>query len=941
MTKPLSLNEIRQRAAGFALAWRDAEGYERGEAQSFLRDLLQVYGVTESRAAVYERRVKRASTDAAGYIDALIPGLLLVEMKSAGRNLAEAERQALDYLPRLAEAELPRWVLTSDFRTFRLLDLHARTDTAITTFSLAELPAQAERLAFIAGYGTRSFGSAEQERASIKAAQIMAGLWEELEGSGYSDHEASIFLVRTLFALYADDAGVWPRGLFYEFIETRTAGDGHDLGSQLTFLYQVMARPAEMRQRNLDELVASFPYVNGGVFEEPLSIPSFDTAMRTRLIEACLFDWSAISPAIFGSLFQAVKNRQARRELGEHYTTETNIMKVLGPMFLDELRRRFADAAHEERKLRRLREDMGKMRFLDPACGCGNFLVVAYREMRALDLAVLQRLQEIGARGAAPTLYFDVDDLPVRLAHFHGIELEEWPARIAATALHLVEHQANQAMELALGRAPELLPLDKVESIVVGNALRMHWSEVLTPTDDTYVLGNPPFIGMALMSAEQQEDNRLVFGEVNSAGLRTGRLDYVACWYAKAMAYTRTTRSAQVAFVSTNSITQGEQARTMLPLLARNGFAVDFGHQTFRWTSEAPGAAAVHCIIVGFSPLTRLGRKPRLFIYPTPQSDPIEQSAKRLNFYLTDGPDIVPEKLRRPATPEMPNATQGSKPVDGGGLLVTEDQYPSVVADPQAARYLRRFVQGQDMLQGSPSRWCLWLRDAEPHDLRTSPTLRERLAAVRRSREASPTASVREYAERPARFTQDRQPSNPFFALPEVSSSARRWIPGRFFTPDVVAGNKLIIFPGAQPHHAALLQSSMFMAWVSVFAGRLKSDISISPALAYFPIPWPKLNDVVRTRLSDAWARVEAERATHQNAALADLYSPDAMPSDLLAAHAELDAAVDGAFGLRKRRPAQSDRLALLLERVATGTPDALLSPSAVAPGRGRQPQRR
>ncbi|MEX0153796.1 DNA methyltransferase [Microbacterium sp. LMI1-1-1.1] len=924
MTKPLSLNEIRQRAAGLALAWRDAEGYERGEAQSFLRDLLQVYGVTESRAAVYERRVKRASTDAAGYIDALIPGLLLVEMKSAGKDLVEAEQQALDYLPRLAEVELPRWVLTSDFRTFRLLDLHARTDDAVTTFTLDELPAQADRLAFIAGYGTRSFGSAEQERASIKAAQIMAGLWEELEGSGYSDHEASIFLVRTLFALYADDAGVWPRGLFYEFIETRTATDGHDLGSQLSFLYQVMARPAHARQRNLDELTASFPYVNGGIFEEPLSIPSFDTAMRTRLIEACLFDWSAISPAIFGSLFQAVKNRQARRELGEHYTTETNIMKVLGPMFLDELRQRFADAANDERKLRRLRDDMSKMRFLDPACGCGNFLVVAYREMRALDLAVLQRLQELGARGAAPTLYFNVDDLPVRLAHFHGIELEEWPARIAATALHLVEHQANQAMELSLGHAPELLPLDKVESIIVGNALRMQWSEVLTPTDDTYVLGNPPFIGMALMSTEQQEDNRLVFAEVDSAGLRTGRLDYVACWYAKAMAYTRTTRSAQIAFVSTNSLTQGEQARTMLPLLARNGFAVDFGHQTFRWTSEAPGAAAVHCIIVGFSPQFRTRRRPRLFTYPTLQSDPIEQSVRRLNFYLTDGPDVVPEKLTRPASPAMPNAHKGSQPTDGGGLIVTEEEYPLVLADPQAARYLRRFVQGQDMLQGSPARWCLWLRDAEPRDLRNSPVLRERLASVRRSRETSPTASVREYAERPARFTQDRQPPEPFFALPEVSSSVRRWVPGRFFTPDVVAGNKLIIFPGALPHHAALLQSSMFMAWVSVFAGRLKSDISISPALAYFPIPWPTLNDAAQARLSEAWAHVEGERAEHPGSTLADLYSPDAMPSNLLTAHADLDTAVDAAFGLRRRRPTQSDRLALLLDRVAAGTSDML-----------------
>lgn len=553
--------------------------------------------------------------------------------------------------------------------------------------------------------------------------------------------------------------------------------------------------------------------------------------------------------------------------------------------------------------------------------------------MRALDLAVLQRLQELGARGAAPTLYFDVDDLPVRLEHFHGIELEEWPARIAATALHLVEHQANQAMELALGRAPELLPLDKVQSIVVGNALRMDWSEVVAPSDDLHVLGNPPFIGMALMNREQQEDNRLSFTQVDASGLRTGRLDYVACWYAKAIAFTRSTRSARVAFVSTNSITQGEQARTMVPLLDRNGFAVDFGHQTFKWTSEAPGAAAVHCVIVGFSPRDRPGRRPRLFTYPTITSDPVEHAAKRLNFYLTDGPDVVPAKLTKPAVSGMPFATQGSKPVDGGNLLLTEEQYAQFTADPHAAPYLRRFVQGQDMLQGKPVRWCLWLRDADPADLRASPLLRERLAAVRTAREASPTESVREFARRPALFTQDRQPDTAYFALPEVSSSSRQWVPGRFYDPDTVAGNKLIIFPAAAEWHAALLQSSMFMAWVSVFAGRLKSDISISPALAYFPIPWPILGDAHVDALTDAWQAVADARATFPTATLANLYNSDAMPARLLDAHAALDAAVDRAFGLRRRRPTNADRLSLLLERYAAHTQaDTLALPKARSP---------
>lgn len=494
MPKALALNEIRSRAASFALDWRDSPGDERQDAQSFIRDLLGVYGITKTRAALYEKRVTRASTAGRGYIDALVPGVAVIEMKSAGRDLEQAERQALDYLDALTDAEMPRWVITSDFRQMRVLDLDAPAEVEpLAEFPISEFALNADRLAFFAGYGVRQFGSQHQEQASIDAARLMAGLWEELEGTGYSDHEASVFLVRTLFALYADDAGVWERDLFYEFLETRTAEDGSDLGSQLSFLYQVMARRPEERQRNLDELIARFPYVNGGVFNETLSIPAFDASMRGRLLAACEFNWSAISPAIFGSLFQAVKDKRARRELGEHYTTETNILKVIEPMFLDDLRDRFAHSQHDAKALRRLRTDMGKMRFLDPACGCGNFLVVAYREMRSLDLQVLTRLQELGGREAAAGMLFDTGDLPVRLENFHGIEIEEWPARIAATALHLVEHQANQAMELALGVGPDTLPLEKVDTIHANeSALTLDWTGIVPPTENLYIFGNPP-----------------------------------------------------------------------------------------------------------------------------------------------------------------------------------------------------------------------------------------------------------------------------------------------------------------------------------------------------------------------------------------------------------------------------------------------------------------
>ncbi|WP_328895170.1 DNA methyltransferase [Streptomyces sp. NBC_00236] len=922
MAKPLSLNEIRIRAARFFGEWKNSPGDERQDAQSFVRDLLKVYGVTETRAAFYEKRVKKASSGGQGYIDALIPGLALIEMKSAGKNLVVAEQQALDYVNGLTEVESPRWILTSDFKKFRLLDLTAPKGEDITEWNIEDFPKNSDRLAFFAGYGVRQFASPTQEQASISAAQLMAGLYESLEGSGYDDHSASVFLVRTLFALYADDSGVWERDLFLQFLTDRTSEDGSDLGAQLSMLYQVMATPVGKRQNNLDELMSRFPYVNGGVFEEPLTIPAFNAEMRGKLMDAAMYNWSSISPAIFGSLFQAVKDKKARRELGEHYTTETNILKVIGPMFLDDLRQRFADHQHDIKKLEGLREHMGRMRFLDPACGCGNFLVVAYREMRALDLAVLERLQALRGKGwQEGTMFFDETLLPVRLENFHGIELEEWPARIAATALHLVEHQANQALELTLGMGPDPLPLNKIHTIQAGNALHMDWNSVLPASNDVYVLGNPPFIGMNRMTPEQHKDNRLVFTKVDAKGLRTGRLDYVACWYAKAMDYLRHAGEARVAFVSTNSITQGEQARTMVPLLDRNGFAVDFAHQTFKWTSEAPAAAVVHCIVVGFSGKARRARNTRLFSYKDIAREPIEKPTSRLNFYLSDGPDLVPAKLTAPAVQGMPNAHKGSQPTDGGHLLVTEAEYPNVAADPNAAPYLRRFVQGKDMLQGKPLRWCLWLRDANPAHIKASALLHTRLDGVKEARLESPTESVQEYANQPGLFTQDRQPSTDYFALPEVSSENRRWIPGRFFTPETVAGNKLIIFPEADPWHAALLQSSMFMAWVETFAGRLKSDISLSPGLAYFPIPWPIPTKKQRTSLAEAWQKVEEARAAYPTSTLSDLYDKYAMPDRILSAHQSLDVAVDSLFSGRKKLLDNTERLTVLLtayERITT-----------------------
>lgn len=887
------MNEIRSRAARFARDWKDEPGDERQQAQSFVRDLLGVYGITETRAAFYEKRVKRSSTGSRGYIDALIPGLALIEMKSAGKDLAAAEQQALDYIDDLPDPEVPRWVITSDFRRFRLLDLRSETGTVPLEFELSELREQADKLAFLAGYGERTFGSKAQESASIKAAKLMASLYEALEGSGYDDHEASVFLVRTLFALYADDAGLWDRDLFLEFLETRTAEDGADLGPQLSLLYQVMGREPGRRQSNLDELIARFPYVNGGVFEEPLTIPSFDAGMRKRLTDAAMFNWSAISPAIFGSLFQAVKDKTARRELGEHYTTETNIMKVIGPMFLDELRQRFTDGYHDTAKLKKLRADMSRMRFLDPACGCGNFLVVGYRQMRALDLEVLLRIQELSGE-TARTMFFTEEHLAVKLSSFHGIELEEWPAQIAATALHLVEHQANQAMELALGAAPDPLPLDKIRSIIVGNALRIDWSEAVEPCEHLYVMGNPPFLGHATRSTEQAQELREVWRRDD-----IGRLDYVTGWYAKALELLgRPGYGGEFAFVSTNSIAQGEPVPALFRPLFDAGWRIKFAHRTFAWTSEAPGAAAVHCSVIGFDKGQRT--RARLFDYSgdlrgEPHETPVTD---QLNGYLVDGPNVLVEQRRTTLSPDLPPMVFGNMARDDGNLLVEPEDYDTVAADPVAAKYLRPFVGARQLIHNEP-RWCLWLVDLDPSDIARSPILRYRLDAIRAFRAASKAASTRQMAETPHLFGQRSQPETPYVCVPRHASETRKYFPTALFGPEIICGDANFKADDPDGLAFAVISSSAFITWQRTIGGRLESRLRFSNTLTWNTFPLPALSDTQRTAIILGGQAVLQARALRPERSLADHYNPLAMAPELLRAHRQLDSAVDKALGMR------------------------------------------
>jgi len=906
MDKSLSLNEIRSRCAKFVIDWRDSSGDERQEAQSFVRDLLMAYGISETKAALYEKRVQRSSTGNQGYIDALVPGLLLIEMKSAGRPLALAEAQAFDYIQHLPEAEVPRFILTSDFKNFRLIDIKAPKGSDVTEFGLEQLPSQAESLSFLAGYKTRSFGTISQEEASIKAARLMGELFEALEGSGYSEHESSIFLVRTLFGLYAEDAGIWQRFQFTDFVQSRTAEDGSDLGAQLTMLYQVLNQPMDKRMSNLDEMLLHFPYVNGGVFSEPLSIPAFDKKMRDQLLRACAFDWSEISPSIFGSLFQAVKSPEARRELGEHYTTEINIRKVIDPLFLDELRAEVENVSNNIRDLRKLRAKLGDLKVLDPACGCGNFLVVIYRELRTLELSILMRLQKLGDKESVPPLFFTREDLAVQLSNVYGIEIEEWPARIAQTALLLTEHQANQTMELALGKSPSILPLETVEGIRIGNALQVSWSEVVAPGTNVTIIGNPPFIGHQQKKPGHIADLKEVWGKDYD-----GYLDYVTGWFKKAADFYVNLKGGRFAFVSTNSIVQGQPVEALFKPLFEAGYRIRFAHQTFAWSSEAPGAAGVHCVITGFDKHEKTD--PQLFVYANPKSEPVQIPATNINGYLVDAPEFFIEKRSRPLSKQLPVVNFGTMPIDGGNLIVESKDLAKFQADPIAAKYLRPFIGAKELIQGLP-RFCLWLEDVIASDVRSSALLKERIDACKVFREASTTGGdAFKYRTTPHLLRPNsKRPKVPYACFPRVVSEGRKYFTVGHFDADVIASDAVFTAEDADGFAFAVASSSMFISWQRMVGGRLESRLRFSNTVVWNNLPLPEVTDELRLQIVEAGRKILELRESKPNSSLADLYHPLAMDPILIKAHSALDKLVDRAFGAKATLQSDVEREELL-----------------------------
>ncbi len=892
---PLSWNEIKDRALAFSREWDDASS-ENAEAKSFWDGFFNIFGVSRRRVATFEMPVKKAD-GASGFIDLPWKGVLLVEHKSRGKDLDRAYRQALDYVPGLKERDLPRYVLVSDFTRFRLYDLDR---DEVCEFALADLYRQVRRFGFIAGYQTRSFG--QEDPVNVAAAEKLGRLHDGLKAAGHDGHPLEVLLVRLLFCLFAEDTAIFARNQFREYLELRTAEDGSDLGPHLAQLFQALNTLQERRFNNLDEQLAAFPYVNGRLFAEMLPLASFDRTLREGLLDACALDWSRISPAIFGSLFQSIMDARARRHLGAHYTTETNILKALRPLFLDRLQAEFERVRHSPQRLFAFQKQLASIRVLDPACGCGNFLVVAYRELRLLELAALRELVK------TEQILLDVSRLVfVDADQFYGIELEEFPAQIAQVALWLTDHQMNLRVSEVFGQYFVRLPRVKAPNIVCGNALALDWRQIVKPTDLSIIVGNPPFVGKAFQSEAQKAEIAALFQGVKGFGV----LDYVACWYRKAADYLAGT-AIRAAFVSTNSITQGEQAGVLWPDLFKRGVRIHFAHRTFQWTSEARGRAAVHCVIVGFG----LRDEPDkwLFDYETPQSDPHAIHAGNINPYLVDAANAVLQNRRTPICP-VPSIAFGSMPNDGGHLLLSADDKQALLArEPNAARCLRRLLGSEEFINGR-ERWCLWLAGIHPEELRAMPAVLERVEAVRRYRLASSRATTRELAAAPTLFGEIRHPgSGQYLLIPSVSSERRPFIPIDILPSDVVSTNLNLIVPNATLYHFGVLSSTLHMAWVRAVCGRLKSDYRYSAGIVYNNFPWPEPTDPRRQAIAPAAQAVLDARARFPDATLADLYDPRTMPPELHKAHRHLDHAVDAAYG-GTTFASEAERVGFLFER--------------------------
>ena len=900
----LSLNEIKLRAQAFVLNWKDkaVTVREEADAQTFENEFFAIFGVPRSKIAVFEQKVK-LQDGSNGYIDLFWKGYILIEMKTPGKDRKKAFEQAKTYANALSNSDMPKGILICDFCNFDYYNLEKNAEC--TSFTLEDLPEYIGLFAFLAGYKDVEYK--KQDAVNIEAAEKMGELHDTLKAIGYTGHHLELYLVRLLFCLFADDTDIFEHDHFIKYILQRTNVDGSDLAMHIQKIFEVLNTPADRRLKTLDEQLSLFPYVNGGLFKETLPIADFTSAMREKLIQCCNLDWSKISPAIFGAMFQSVMNPDERHSLGAHYTSEENILKLIHPLFLDELWKEFDEYKKQVsgariKNLNSFHTKIASLKFLDPACGCGNFLVLAYRELRLLELAIVEELENSGQQ------ILDIDNfLRVTVNQFYGIEIEEFPAQIAQTALWLMDHQMNRLVSSRLGRYFIRIPIAASAKIIQGNALSLDWEQVVPKKELSYILGNPPFLGARVMSKEQSAEIACLFNGVKNAG----NLDYVTGWYKKAADYIKDT-TIKCAFVSTNSICQGQQVPILWPLLFSQGIHINFAHQTFKWSNEARGNAAVYCIIVGFS-LNKDSDK-KLFLYDDIKGVPKEVPAKQINAYLMDAQNVFIDSRSSVLDTQTNPMVFGSMPNDGGHLIIELNEYEDFIKqEPESQKYIKTFIGAEEFINNK-KRYCLWLVNAEPKHLKQCPHILERIQKVREHREHSSREATRKLAAMPSLFGEIRQPeTGNYLLIPSATSSERKYIPMGFLPSSVIASNLVLLVPNATLYEFGILTSQMHMAWMRTVCGRLGNGYRYSAQIVYNNFPWPEASETQKESIAQKAQAVLDARSQFPDSSLADLYDPNTMPPVLTKAHAALDAAVDKLY--RKTAfPDDAARVAFLFE---------------------------
>lgn len=737
----------------------------------------------------------------------------------------------------------------------------------------------------------------EAQNETHQASKLMARMYTSLEECGTPEHNISVSLARILFLMFGDDTAMWRAGLFQRFIAAHTQPDGSDLADRLNELFTWLDT-ADNDRGPAPEHLSGFKYINGGIFHEKITLPTLKARFREAVLEACQRDWAAVSPAIFGSMFQSVRDAKTRRELGEHYTSEENILKTLNPLFLDELRAEFESTKskkNEKLALIRLREKLGNIRFMDPACGCGNFIIVAYRELRDLELQIMERLQQISGHQDMLLANFG---LKVNLDNFYGIEIDEWPAKIAETAMFLMDRQADLKLIERLGWAPDRLPIRRQATIVVGNALRLDWEDIFPASDNSIIAGNPPFIGTKERSPSQTNDLQLAWGTRYD-----GYMDYVTGWFAKAATHLEDGQG-RWAFVCTNSVTMGQAVPSVFSALHDGGWMIKFAYRAFPWTSEASGKAAVHCVIIGFTKDRTVAQ--RLFDYSSERrTHEVLPVSHGVNAYLVDGPDLLVRKRMKPLGHGLPEVTAGSKAVDWGHLTLNEDESAELSEDPVIQPYIRPYLGGDELINSVP-RWCLWLVDADLEAIQTNANVASRLATVRELRSESPKVATRKAAETPHLFEQRRQPLGAYLGIPQTFSDSRHYATVARLPQTVVASIKLFTAKDPDGYLFSVISSSMFLTWQRTVGARMKSDPSFTNTIVWNTLPLPPVSQDLRSQIAAAGKSVLAARELAPDKSLAEHYKANFMDPALLAAHNSLDVLVDKAFGAAS--PCQTER---------------------------------